>query len=145
MGGLINFSGAKFSLLPAGSGLIKIVGTTDKLQERINKVILKLGLDRFEKAESKDINHKSENITHRSYTSYVLTPDEMNELINELTQKLLKKCTIIRKKVLAINNKNTNISINLSDGSELTCRKLIYAAGRKGDSILSNIGMTPTN
>lgn len=145
LGGFAKFSGAKFSLLPAGSGLINIAGSTEKLQDRINKVIIQLGLDRFEKAESKDINHESKNIEHRSYTSYVLTPIEMDELIDELTRKLINKCTVVRQKVQAIQNKKSNVSIILSDGTELKCHKLIYAAGRKGNSILSDLGVFPTN
>lgn len=145
LGGFAKFSGAKFSLLPAGSGLINIAGSKDKLQERINKVILKLGLDRFEKAESKDINHESKSITHRSYTSYVLTPLEMDELINELSEIVLSLCSVIRVKVVELINKDNNISIKLSNNTEITCHKLIYAAGRKGDRILSNLGISPTN
>ena len=45
LGGFARFSGAKFSLPPAGMGLVPIVGSSDVLLRIINQVISLLGID----------------------------------------------------------------------------------------------------
>lgn len=150
LGGFAKFSGAKFSLPPAGMGLASLLGSTDKLFHKIEEVIEVLGIAEHDQhfsidrdaMESKSLG--SETIL-RSYKSIVLTPTQIDDLIARLTEIIKNKCTIISGTVINISNRNdqwvTTIKANdASEISEIVATSIFYAAGRLASSVLKNAG-----
>lgn len=147
LGGFASFSGAKFSLPPAGLGLINITKTEDALYDAIHDVldIFKLDLNQY------TVSHDKHDIlsTLRSYKSLVLMPNQINDLICGLVD-MLDKCgiNIIRGNCNKIEFTTDVKVIHIKDGKNhkyIRCKTVFFAGGRLGANILLDAGITPTD
>ncbi|MGZ5547229.1 MAG: FAD-dependent oxidoreductase [Nitrososphaeraceae archaeon] len=147
IGGFASFSGAKFSLPPAGLGLINITKTEDELKKVINNVLELFDLSLNEYIESND--SKIDLSTLRNYKSLVLMPNEINELINRLLGKLNNlKIKIINGYCNKIEFKSNLTILHLIVNNHiklLNCNTIFFAGGRIGSNILLEAGIEPTN
>lgn len=152
LGGFALFSGAKFSLPPAGMGLAQVAGSTSALFDAILEVLRLLQLDhRADLSSSRDATLSNENPDHplivRSYESIVLTPDEMKNVIAHLHLQIDSRVRLIRGRCSSLsrfaNGWRASIESEGSDYEELRCRTVIYAGGRSGSSILISAGAEP--
>lgn len=149
-GGFAPFSGAKFSLFPAGSGLSELVGGQVVLRERYASVIglfaasgiRKFRVD-FEKHFGNE-NNLGDSIAFRKYHSILLTPTEINRLISFLAHSRpelpLLKLGAKRLEILD----NGRFKIILADDRAITTRRLVVAAGRLGGSLLTEARVPQT-
>lgn len=101
LGGFAKFSGAKFSLPPAGLGLVPIAGSRDRLLATIAKVLEFLGIEHEQDDSSKDLwqgeeRGLKEGTQLRSYRSIVLTPDRIDTLIEHVTDRLSHNVMVVR-------------------------------------------------
>lgn len=147
VGGFAKFSGAKFSLPPAGMGLLGVAKTEAKLWSAINSVTEILGLDFSAIQKSSD---KSNVIpTLREYSSLLLTPDEIDSLIFRLTSILNElNVQLIRGHCDSISaNEHSNILTIKQDEATIivNCKIVFYAGGRLGTESLIKAGVVPTD
>lgn len=150
LGGFARFSGAKFSLPPAGMGLLNVAGDKSRLLQVIQNVLMVLGI-----AEDAEISRMvsdidedtplSDSVFLRRYKSILLTQQEMGSLIDrkaifpDTTSVLKATCTRIKRKgefweVAAATNRNKNKYL-------VRGRAVIFAGGRIGAHLLTNVGL----
>ena len=88
LGGFTSFSGAKFSLFPAGQGQIPLVGSVKQLNIKTKEVLDILNL-KIEISDSEDCSYTSnEKEMLRSYESILLDPNEIDKLLKMLVSRL---------------------------------------------------------
>ena len=108
MGGFARFSGAKFSLPPAGMGLLPILGSYEDLSRTINQVLKLLRLEKKTTHNSSDLTLPfsdetlANGVTVRNYDSIVLTPSEMATLTNSLGEQVHACCTVFEGECLGL-------------------------------------------
>ena len=149
LGGFARFSGAKFSLPPAGMGLVPVAGNLERLNEVILETLVVLGLDGYITSESID-SHSEEvaGFAYRRYHSILLTPDQIGALLDRLTAEVSKVATVIRGKAVGLSRDGDRwrIVLDLSGGeSELSIdtKTVFYAAGRLSEGLLLRAGARP--
>lgn len=153
LGGFAKFSGAKFSLPPAGLGLIPIAGSRAKLERACDEVIEFLGLNDSYRAYSNDLATSEMSVeigsglSLRRYESIVLTPREIASLIARLEGNIRDKVTVIRGVCASLSKSvhgwTGNVVINSSESTiEAACA--VVAAGRGSSIDLSALGAVPT-
>jgi hypothetical protein len=147
LGGFAQFSGAKFSLFPAGSGLAPLVGGEDQLVDLYRamcSLFASLGFQKFIVTEEELLGKESspeEDLAYRRYHSIVLSPDEIDALLIALTKRL-HTTKIMRKKVTSLEiGSAPPFGVVLDDGSRAASRAIIVAAGRLGANLLKNAGV----
>ena len=147
LGGFASFSGAKFSLPPAGLGLINITKTEDALYDAIESV-----LDIFELDSNKyTISHDKESVlsTLRLYKSLVLMPNEIDDLIYRLIAILERSgINIVRGYCNKIEFNSDVTVVHIKDRKQhryLHCQTVFFAGGRLGANILLDAGIAPTD
>lgn len=139
-GGFSVFSGAKFSLPPAGMSLGPIVGGTPKLFELCLETLDYLGL-RERLPESWDAQRAivedepfNDHLRIRRYHSLVLLPDEMKALVVRLHSEVSRVANIMRREVREISWGTGKWCIVCKDEAgaieELYSRNIVLAAGR---------------
>jgi uncharacterized FAD-dependent dehydrogenase len=147
IGGFAKFSGAKFSLPPAGMGLVDIAKTEDNLWKAIENVSDILGLD-FNSVE-KSSDNSTETPLLREYTSLILTPHEIDELIARLREVLTKlDVRLIKGHCSNITSQNSINFVTIDTGMTTInhrCKAVFYAGGRLGTKSLNKAGITPTD
>jgi hypothetical protein len=97
LGGFAKFSGAKFSLLPAGQGLIPVCGSVRSLNQATLNVLDLLGLGERTSLISSEVEADGEltkGLFLRSYRSIVLSPTEIDQMIDRLTGLICSKVTV---------------------------------------------------
>ncbi len=147
LGGFVKFSGAKFSLPPAGLGLIPVVGSQDALWAVIENIagILDLQLDISNLSRDECAQHGS----LRQYSSTVLTPTEIDELLIRLTVKLQERnINVINGKCISLQatGKTTSAEIQTTSGVQrIFCQSVFYAGGRLGTETLTKFGVKTTD
>jgi hypothetical protein len=151
LGGFARFSGAKFSLFPAGSGLAPVVGGNEALSDLYARVIShfsRSGLAKFATDARVMVGNEyglSSSLSLREYHSIVLSPNEVSELINYLEGEL-RDSVILRgtaKKLHLLGPRSFGVS--LGESSMVTSRYLMIAAGRLGGHLLSEAGVPETS
>lgn len=153
LGGFAKFSGAKFSLPPAGLGLVPLAGTFKNLNQKIEEVLQVLELSKQSQQASIDqVSADEVSIGHdtilRKYHSIVLTPDEINQLIARLTSQITGKCVVIHAtaRKLIKNDCEWQITLSKTDPDEqvdIYARTVFYAAGRLASDMLLKAGAKP--
>lgn len=147
LGGFAQFSGAKFSLFPAGTGLAPIVGGHDELVRRYEAICanyLDLGFSEFQ-VSPEDLlgqeTHDDDGLAYRNYHSILLTPARIDELLvalaDRLTRSLIKRAVVTRIEM----DESESFCIHLDDGQVLGADKVIVAAGRLGSNLLKSAGI----
>lgn len=150
LGGFAPFSGAKFSLFPAGTGLSTIVGGDECLIERYRQLCAEfvgLGFPEFNLTEVEIAGREvafERDLAYRSYHSVLLSPRRMDDLLRAMAGRLLKT-RIVRGTAtrLAIDERD-GFKVSLSDGRDILGRRLIVAAGRLGAELLEKAGIPQT-
>lgn len=146
LGGFAKFSGAKFSRLPAGQGLVEVAGGLDELENLTSEVIEFLGLSEKEQVLSQDRASEidSEDLTLRSYLSIVLQPNEIDQMIAVCTQNLSDNVAVIQDQVVSIDRRR-GFDIALANGKELHAPIVLVSVGRAGGRLLSSLGAKEQN
>lgn len=154
LGGFARFSGAKFSLPPAGLGLVPVAGSRERLTAVIEEVLALLGMSAPQTALSIDAqlsNHRS--ATLRRYESIVLTPSQIEELLGRLERKLRAARVQVlygSAKRLRKNGDRWETTLELtSDGGPpnkecVTSDAVFFAAGRLAEDVMQEAGAEPT-
>lgn len=150
LGGFARFSGAKFSLFPAGTGLSSLAGGDQQLKELYSELLrffAKSGITKFavEESASGEQREISKGIQFRDYHSIVLTPQEVSVLLNFL-EACSSAVSVIRGKVKRVRTpRGGEKLIELADGAQIRAGRLIMAAGRLGGELLTQAGVPVTN
>ena len=156
LGGFARFSGAKFSLPPAGMGLLPIVGSLDQLSAKIEEVLAILQLHDKLQQNSKDleVNLSDEEIvpgvSARRYSSIVLTPSEIKDTIDSLSNRVKAVCEVIEGECLRILDTGHGWEVEyMSSGNServlLSSAAVFFAGGRTGSNLLTTAGCKETS
>lgn len=155
MGGFARFSGAKFSLPPAGLGLLPLVGSCENLSAVINSVLDILDLQARIPENSRDFNANfsdrqiKNGVSTRNYDSIVLTPSEMENLIARLTEQVDATCLILEGECLKISGASQPWEIEYqlvrsSRLSSLSSTAVFFAGGRTSSRLMLDVGCKET-
>lgn len=129
LGGFAKFSGAKFSLPPAGMGLVKPAGSEENLFRAIDNVLAILGLARSMVISSSDEGFGG---SLRKYDSIVLTPAQIDQLVENLSVRIRGKAGIVSGTVRAIKNETPGWTIDVHQNGqkamELSAGAVFFAA-----------------
>lgn len=141
LGGFAKFSGAKFSKLPAGQGLIEVAGGMSRLELLISEAIDYLGLTEKDLLLSQDTKAepKSANLALRSYLSILLKPHEVDEMIVQSTRKINERVEILRNRVSSV-ELDDQFCIRFDNGKTLRARNVLVSTGRSGSNLLKALG-----
>lgn len=149
LGGFAKFSGAKFSLPPAGMGLLPMVGGHfDLLSQAYLDTIELLALPHSGSiAISQDLPLEKTRLVLRQYKSILLSPSELDNLL-ERAERLIGASGIslvkARLQHFSSDDYHGPNTLVLSDTTEnLTATKIVFAAGRRGSGILSSCSASP--
>jgi uncharacterized FAD-dependent dehydrogenase len=150
LGGFAKFSGAKFSLPPAGMGLAALTGSSESLQKRIEEVIEILGIGGLDQQSSRDCRaagtvQMGMQTELRSYSSIVLTPNQIDDLIARLTVMLEGRCQIIQGEAKQLTRIDDKWAVDVKQKGQNQCKQIsasavFYAAGRLASDILDKAG-----
>lgn len=149
LGGFAPFSGAKFSLSPAGSGIALLVGGQDALIEQYRETCLEfveLGFDEFALDEHELVGNETDvehALAYRGYHSVLLSPNRMDSLLAAMGARL-STTVIVRARAQKIALSTDQHQVVLCDGRRVAGRSLIVAAGRLGAELLENAGVPQT-
>jgi uncharacterized FAD-dependent dehydrogenase len=133
-GGFARFSGAKFSPPPAGKNLRKLVQTDEELESAFDyfSSISKLGErlsingDSLSKADQKI---QDTDLEIRRYSSLVLNPQEMTDVINNVANSIPTWVNKLAGKCELISRSENGFSIILNE-SVIQTKAIMLAAGR---------------
>lgn len=153
LGGFARFSGAKFSPLPAGMGLFDLVGDEIKYFGFVQELSDILGLnhkDNLLMLSKKNVTDISlaKGVRFRKYDPKVFTLQEMNNILNKITQfpnsviHLNGNCT-----ELVFNGTCWDTFVSNSNGEMdyiIRSHTIFFAGGRIGSTLLKKIGLKPT-
>ena len=156
LGGFARFSGAKFSLPPAGMGLLPIVGSQSQLSETTRKVLVILGLNRKTPITSDDtkVHYQDEEIipgvTVRKYDSIVLTPSEIEETIDRLAERVRMVSKVKTGRCIRIAGVEEGWEVEYVSSGEsaphsLRSKSVFFSGGRMGSKLLVAAGCRETN
>ncbi|MHC8345921.1 hypothetical protein [Pseudomonas sp. RT6P73] len=150
IGGFARFSGAKFSLPPAGLGLVPIAGTLENLQSVISQILIVLGLQQKQAAVSTDTSRCASEIKElRKYDSIVLLPDEIESLLNKLELLVSSKGSVVygRATEFVGGSRSWLVKVLNSGGHvlDIKCESVFYSAGRLSNGLLLDAGAQPTD
>lgn len=149
LGGFAGFSGAKFSLPPAGMGLARAAGNVEKLNDITSRLLSTLGIDQHETNESVDLHSEEpEGVTFRKYKSILLTPSEVRHLLFKLSILSHKSAAILRAKATQLTRVGNSweVSLKLHDNktpTRISADAIFYAAGRLSEGLLIQAGARP--
>lgn len=147
IGGFAKFSGAKFSLPPAGMGLISITKSEEALWYAIRQVAVLHGLD-FE-CFDKSVERSDVDPCLRQYDSLVLDPHEIDELIQRAMRMMVdRNITLIQGVCTGILENSDGMQLSVSVGDELieiNSDVIFYAGGRLGTDLLLRAGIEVTD
>lgn len=143
LGGFAKFSGAKFSLPPAGLGLVNVTGDVANLNLAIQEVLNLLDLPVATLQQSIDARLTLDtSIEQRQYTSYVLSSEQIDDLVFNLARRLNKATTLFGKAKRISRGAGTwCVDVDSANGAEkVLVERLIVATGRKGHALLDAAG-----
>ena len=146
LGGFAKFSGAKFSLPPAGMGLVQITENRASLDASINDVLAILNLPPHSLQEYKQTENsiaEEFGFRFRGYRSYVLSPKEVSALVQRLSDQLSIAEKIIGHVVnLEQTGNHWRISVQPAHAPNrhLIVDRVVYAGGRLGSEIIERTG-----
>jgi hypothetical protein len=149
LGGFAPLSGAKFSLFPAGSGLVPVLGSSQALIDRYADACAELaglGFRQFLVTSQQlrgEEAQMSSGLEYRRYHSVLLSPAEIGTLLKKLTSRLART-RIIRAKALSIELGPESSRINLDGQEAVSANRLVMAAGRLGSNLLNAAGVDET-
>ncbi len=149
LGGFASFSGAKFSLPPAGLGLVPLVGSLDVLDRKVEEILHELEIHNSQPIVSRDETRGDESIEGetvlRKYESIVLSPYEITRLLERLSLKISGRCRVVNGTANKLTPRFGGWSISVDseikdDADILFADAVFYAAGRLSSDILKRAG-----
>ena len=148
VGGFAEFSGAKFSLPPAGLGLVDVVGGMDELEALIDATLAILAGSRIGpllQAPQRSGRQRPlvDGGSLREYHSIVLTPSEMNGLIAYLGSAAAD--SLIKERIVGLKAGATRVDVEFADRTIVRASKVVCAVGRTGSALLRNAGARAQN
>jgi hypothetical protein len=145
LGGFTQFSGAKFSLLPAGQGLIHVAGSVEKLQAATTDVLECLEISHLVgPGQHSPVPDKplADSAALRVYESIVLTPSAIKVALDALASRL-GTVRIVSAEILRLERIGPDWVAFGAAGEIARARYAIFAGGRTGGSLLSDAGAIP--
>lgn len=142
IGGFARFSGAKFSLPPAGMGLLPVAGSAERLSTTIDSVLRELGLERSMASGSVDLPGR-EAIGLRKYDSIVLSPSQVADLLDGLGARVAAEAELIHGRATGLERSNGSWRIQveaLGQQVRILTDAVFYGAGRLSDDLLRRAG-----
>ncbi len=147
LGGFAPFSGAKFSLFPAGTGLAPLVGGEEALCALYADLIRNFahsGVRKFDVTydDVRGLEERSgPELCFRRYHSIVLTPNEIKTLLHFL-ESSLTRTAVLRARVDGIEvRQGGSFKVRLANGQSIETARLIVASGRLGSELLTAAGV----
>lgn len=149
LGGFAKFSGAKFSLPPAGLGLLPVAGSVENLELKIKEVwsVLELEGKSAEGSHDKAIEQSDllgRGTVLRKYSSAVLTPSEIDDLVRRLTVQIGRVARIVNAHATKLVRSGTGWDVHISKEGQIaeiiSAKAVFYAGGRLSSTILINAG-----
>ena len=141
LGGFAPFSGAKFSLYPAGRGISPLVGGDAALVERYRSACLlfvALGFSQFDVTDAQLWGEElpsGHGLSHRRYHSVLLSPAEINKLLLALSGRLVRT-RVIRRPATSLDVVGSPLRVRLAGGECVSATRIVVAAGRLGANLL---------
>lgn len=145
IGGFARFSGAKFSLPPAGMGLLPVAGSDGKFRSTIDSVLSILRMDRSPTSLSFDHTELG-GLTLRQYESILLTPHQVSDLLDHLDGRVRSEAELLQGKATNLQRSNGAwcVEVTTLDASvQVLADAVFYAAGRLSDDLLTRAGAEP--
>lgn len=146
LGGFTRFSGAKFSLLPAGQGLAAVAGGIEKLQATIADVLAFCGLSEESAVGSRDVLSDQPigaQANVRAYKSIVLTPQEVEQLVRRVSAKVGSSIRVIDAGVDELRQVSSGWLACSNGKAIVEARIAIFCGGRTGGELLRRAGAIP--
>ncbi|MER8722335.1 FAD-binding protein [Mesorhizobium sp. M0999] len=146
LGGFTRFSGAKFSLLPAGQGLMPVAGGLGNLRKTIDEVLNFCGLGGRQTIGSEDVFEDkpiAPGTNIRTYESIVLTPYEIEAAVQLISDRVRNRVHVVDAGVNDLRRISSQWVALGSDGEIARAPVAIFAGGRTGGSLLKRAGAIP--
>ena len=152
VGGASLFAGNKFSMFPAGSSLIRIIGDEERTSNALSRSLELLSeyVPLSHRNTTQDViqsgkkYYKRKGFEFKYYDSFVASTKDLRlgykKMVDRLTQRGVKLLT--NWKVLNIQQCHDKFKLvieNNGNTSTITCSFLIIAVGRSGESVLKHI------
>lgn len=151
LGGSSLISGTKFSLFPAGSGLVQITKnenliinkTTQIIQYLSNHLTLSKSTDCINSDEREKFYSERE-YQNKYYESYSYDEKEYHQFLNMMYKKLIQQNVTVEFSTTLMNVENDNgiVTIDIKKNNKLrklTTSKLILSTGKSGYDFLNNL------
>lgn len=150
LGGFASFSGAKFSLAPAGSGIAAVLGGMSHLVSAYAGVcaeFVDLGFPQFRATERQLVGEETVRgggLDYRRYHSILLKPEEVSSLLARLSARL-RKTRVVKSEAIGIEVQHGSpFAVQLACGAAVVGRSIIVASGRLGSGLLCAAGIPET-
>ena len=146
LGGFTGFSGAKFSLLPAGQGLVPAAGSLERLREATDDVLALLDIRSRVESGAGDTSADEPlagSGAIRRYRSIVLTPPEVARTIEIISGRVRKAVQVIGVEATRLSADGREWVASDADGEIARAGSVLFAAGRTGGTLLRDAGATP--
>ena len=146
LGGFAPFSGAKFSLFPAGGGIGPLVGGETALIERYRSIcslFTALGFSQFEVTDAQLSGMEAQSghgLSYRRYHSVLLSPSEIGRLLLALSARLANT-VVIREAAVSLGVAGRPMYVRLAGGESVAAARIVVAAGRLGSGLLEAAGV----
>ncbi len=150
LGGFARFSGAKFSLPPAGMGLVGVAGNESKLIHAVDAVLRLLGIQfRTGDCSVDQLIHLQEGseLELRKYNSIVLSPAEMTEVVVKLTKQVVGRARVEIGSCVSVARAGDRWICVVEQGTaqrRMSAKLLVLATGRLTSIGPSELGAKPT-
>lgn len=154
LGGFAQFSGAKFSMPPAGMGILPITGSIEALTNSIEEVLSILGLDTTHKEASPDISvslddqELANGVQVRKYSSIVVTPKEIEAIISSLANRVRNVVHVVHGRCKSLTRTDSEWAcdyIEKESSSIAYSKAVFFAGGRLGADLLQASGCNETS
>lgn len=145
IGGFARFSGAKFSLPPAGLGLLPVAGSDDRLSTTIDSVLRELGLERSSASTSSELPDQR-TLALRKYDSIVLRPQQVADLLDRLSAQVVAEAELLRGRATRLERADGAWHVQVEIEGQpvrILTDAVFYAAGRLSDELLLQAGAEP--
>jgi phytoene dehydrogenase-like protein len=143
LGGFTRFSGAKFSLLPAGQGLTAVAGGIEKLRVAIEQVLAFCSLNEHPAVGSSDVLSDQPigaQASIRAYQSIVLTPQQVAGLVESISTKVSASTRVMDVEIDEL-RAGPSGWLACSGGKAIAeGRAVIFCGGRRGGTLLRRAG-----
>ncbi|WP_245267580.1 FAD-dependent oxidoreductase [Mesorhizobium sp. WSM1293] len=146
LGGFTRFSGAKFSLLPAGQGLAPVAGGLGALRATTQDVLAFCDLADHSAVGSLDLLDDQPigaQASMRAYQSIVLTPQQVERLVERISGKVGASIRVIDAGIDELRPGPSGWLAFSRGGAIVEGRVAIFCGGRMGGTLLRRAGAMP--